>query len=276
MTYILDYLASLFQKGLEYRSIGVHRSAISAYHEPIAFRGALSTVGKHPQVSKLMSGVHNLRPPKPRYAFTWDVEKVLNLFRSWPEKLSHKQLSIKVATLLGLIGVTRGAELHLFDLRYLSKFDRHYEFGLAGTVKNVREGKKPQPEVYFEHGEDRKLCPIACIDDYITLTAPWRPNGVPASFFLIYISPHQPISTSRLAGWVKEALHLADVDTGVFKAHSVRGASSSKAFLSGLSVKEVLTRGSWSQETTWQKFYHKEILPSSSKNFQHKVLSNKL
>ena len=32
---ILDYLTSLFEEGLEYNTIGVHRSAISAYHEKI-------------------------------------------------------------------------------------------------------------------------------------------------------------------------------------------------------------------------------------------------
>ena len=32
---ILDYLTSLFEKGLEHNTIGVHRSAISAYHDKV-------------------------------------------------------------------------------------------------------------------------------------------------------------------------------------------------------------------------------------------------
>ena len=69
----------------------------------------------------------------------------------------------------------------------------------------------------------------------------------------------------------KRGPFLADVDTKVFKAHSLRGASSSKALLSGLSVKEVIDHGRWSQESTWQRFYHKKV-DSASKKYQDSVL----
>ena len=61
------------------------------------------------------------------------------------------------------------------------------------------------------------------------------------------------------------------MDTGVFKAHSLRGASTSKAFLKGVSVKEVVDHGKWSRESTWQKFYHK-VVQSTSQKYQDKVL----
>ena len=81
---VLSYLASPYERNLQYRTIGTHRSAISAYHTPVdGFK-----VGSHPQVSRLMSGVFNLRPPQPKYGFTWDVESVLDLFRSWPYIIS--------------------------------------------------------------------------------------------------------------------------------------------------------------------------------------------
>jgi hypothetical protein len=270
LTHVLDYLTDLFHQGLKYRTIGVHRSAISAYHEPLVSGGALTLVGKHPLVSSLMSGIYNKRPPQPRYAFTWDVERVLTLFRSWPEPLTPKQLSVKTVTLLGLIGIPRGAEIHLFDLKFLSKFEDRYVFQLKGTVKNVRKGNKPKPVDFHRHVDDIKLCPIACIDKYIAMTAPWRPQGTPSELFLSYIAPHKPITKARLAGWVKETLLMGGVDK-VFKAHSIRGAASAKAFLKGLSVTEVLDRGNWSRESTWQKFYHREV-HHPSKKFQEGVL----
>ena len=103
------------------------------------------------------------------------------------------------------------------------------------------------------------------------MTEPWRPKGEPSVFFLSYVSPHKPISKPRLAGWVKEVLKLAGVDTQIFTAHSVRGAASSKAFLHGLSVREVLDHGSWSRESTWQRFYHREV-DSTAKKFQQGIL----
>ena len=263
---ILGYLATLFDNKYQYRSIGVHRSAISAYHIPID--GV--PIGKHPEVSRLMAGVHNLRPPQPRYGFTWDVELVLSMFRSWPYILSPKQLSLKTATLMGLIAIPRGAELHQMDLNYLIAHQDKYRFDLAGLVKNVKQGKKPAPIEFYRH-EDPNLCPLRCIDSYITMTNAWRDKGRPTALFLSYVSPHKPISKSRLAGWIKDSIKLAGIDSNIFTAHSVRGASSSKVFLQGLSAREVINHGSWSCESTWQKFYHKQV-DSATKKFQEKVL----
>ena len=82
INYILDFLAELFEKGLEYRTIGSHRPAISAFHDPI---GNIR-VGNHPRVSALMSGIFNKKPPQPKYLFIWDVETVLNFLRKLPRK----------------------------------------------------------------------------------------------------------------------------------------------------------------------------------------------
>lgn len=61
---------------------------------------------------------------------------------------------------------------------------------------------------------------------------------------------------------------------GDFSGHSTRSASTSKAEISGLSIKDILDRGSWSNESTWQKFYHKEVV-SNSEIFQGGVFNKK-
>ncbi len=218
-----------------------------------------------------MSGVANLRPPRPKHGFTWDVEQVLDLFRYWTGDLTPKQLTLKTATLLGLVAISRGAEIHLLDLRFLEKFHDFYRFSLAGTVKNVRAGKKPNPIVFHRHSENLRLCPVRCLEEYIRLTDPWRKDGIPSSLFLSFKAPHGPISKPRLAGWVKEVLQGSSIDTNIFQAHSLRGAASSKALLKGLSVKEVLDQGNWSRESTWQKYYHRQV-DSRPKKFQEGIL----
>ena len=83
---ILTFLGSLFDRRLEYGSIGGYRSAISAYHVPIeGFK-----VGAHPLVSSLMKGVSNERPPQPKYRYIWNVEQVLESMRKLP---GNKQLA---------------------------------------------------------------------------------------------------------------------------------------------------------------------------------------
>ena len=75
------------------------------------------------------------------------------------------------------------------------------------------------------------------------------------------IQPHKEVCSSTISCWLKETLVLSRVtDILDFGGYSTRSATASKAELSGLSVKEDLDRGSWSNESTWQKFYHKEII----------------
>ena len=117
----------------------------------------------------------------------------------------------------------------------------------------------------------KKLCPLECIRDYTNLTKSWRVDGSPSKFFLTHKKPHNPARKSTMARWIKQTLLLADVDTKVFQAHSLRGASSSKASLKGLSAKDIVSHGRWSRESTWQRFYHKKV-DSSSKKYQDCIL----
>jgi len=69
---VLEFLAKAFSDGLEHCSTNVLCSAISSTHSKIdSF-----PVGHHPCVTKLMKGILNSHPPKPRYSHTWDVKKV--------------------------------------------------------------------------------------------------------------------------------------------------------------------------------------------------------
>lgn len=40
----------------------------------------------------------------------------------------------------------------------------------------------------------------------------------------------------------------------------------------GLSVVEILERGTWSNESTWQRFYKKNIVQIRAENFQDSVM----
>ena len=73
LSHVLAFLASLFDKSLEYNTICWYRSAISAYHAPIE----RVVIGKQPLIHSLIAGIFNRRPPKPKYTFQWDVEQVL-------------------------------------------------------------------------------------------------------------------------------------------------------------------------------------------------------
>ena len=53
-------------------------------------------------------------------------------------------------------------------------------------------------------------------------------------------------------------LSEAGVDTRVFKAHSVRGASVSAAKNKGVGLSDILQMADWSQVSTFRRFYYRE------------------
>ena len=67
-------------------------------------------------------------------------------------------------------------------------------------------------------------------------------------------------------------LSLAGIDTQLFKAHSLRSASTSKVAGLGLQLKDILDNGNWSNESTWQKYYHKRIKGVSAR-YQEALLT---
>ena len=63
VTRVLDYLTSLFERGLSYDAINTAKSAISAITSP---RNGIS-LGCQPLISRFMKGIFKSRPPVPRY-----------------------------------------------------------------------------------------------------------------------------------------------------------------------------------------------------------------
>ena len=239
---ILGFLTYLFhEKKAKHRYLGVFRSAISAFHKPI--EGC--KVGAHPLVSSFMAGVQNLRPPMPKYTDIWDVDDVLKCIRTLPKPLSLKQLSYKTAMLLALIVIPRGAEINMLDINCMGLTDTKCVFALKGLPKNKERGQRT-PELEFNNfQEDSNLCPVKSLKEYCCITKPFRDLNNETSLFLSILKPHKAVTKSTTARWIKEVLKWAGIDTKIYQAHSIRAAATSKAFLKGQSVADIIKRGNW-------------------------------
>ena len=51
----------------------------------------------------------------------------------------------------------------------------------------------------------------------------------------------------------------AGIDVTIFKPHSARGASTSKAFHIGIPLSDIFKQGQWSNAKTFFNFYRREI-----------------
>ena len=135
----------------------------------------------------------------------------------------------------------------------------------TGSIKNWRCGKSISSLEFHEYSEDKSFCVVTTIDEYIKRTVNWREGGK-TQLLLGYIKPHVEVSSSTVSQWIKETLKPSGIDVTTFKGHSTRAVSSSKVGSTGLSVSDILNRGSWSRKSTWQRFYNKPIISGNQQS----------
>ena len=225
-------------------------------------------------VTRLLKGVYNLRPPQPRYTATWNVDGVLRYVRGLGdnEELTLKVLSKKLALLMALVEASRTSELHALDLRF-RVFKPEGVFFTLATLTKKRQPGTPAKRLFFgAFPDDGKLCVVKCLRQYEKITLNSRPqiSNQPNPLFLSYIKPHKPITSQRIAHWIKDVLTEAGVNTEVFKAHSVRGAATTAALKKGVSINDILQTADWSTDSTFRRFYYR---PSQENTFVEKLLS---
>ena len=134
-------------------------------------------VGKHSRICSLVSGVFNLRPPKPRYMFVWDVKQVLDFLKEMfgdNDQLSNKELTLKVTILLALTKSSRTSALHILDLNHMIKTSGYYEFRSRKLHKSWRRDESPPSLKIYAFPSDKALCVVAALDYYIERSSIWR------------------------------------------------------------------------------------------------------
>ena len=77
---VCDFLTEQFEDSKKsYNTINSYRSALSSVLLPVDGY----SVGEHPIIARVLKGMFHIRPPGPRYSFTWDVNVLLTFLESW-------------------------------------------------------------------------------------------------------------------------------------------------------------------------------------------------
>ena len=89
-----------------------------------------------------MKGVLNLRPTKPRYSVTWDVNKVLDFIRSSlpVEVLPLKELTLKFVLLIALTTAARSQTLSLLRLSNMTVTEDGFRFDFDQLLSKADRG----------------------------------------------------------------------------------------------------------------------------------------
>ena len=120
---------------------------------------------------------------------------------------------------------------------------------------------------FHRYSWSENLDVVACLEAYIIATQALRDTDNKKTQLLIsFKSPHEPVTTSTIARWLRTLMEDAGIDTSKYKAHSTRSAATSKAKVQGLSTHQILQAANWSNAGTFLRFYNKNIdpLPQSS------------
>ena len=263
---MLKFLTELFEAGCGYSSINSARSAVSAISIDAA-----ETLGQCPLISKFMRGVFNSRPQLPRYSMTWDVNIVLTFLKNWApaESLSLKQLSLKTTLLLLILSSQRGQTVLNFQIDTMKWSKYKVTFPIHCVLKTTRPGSHISEVAYKAFPVDKRLCVVTYVKAYIDRTAQLRKDA--KQLLISFRKPYAAISRDTLARWTKLVMTMAGIDTAIFRPHSTRAASASKA-AKHIPLQDILKSAGWSRETTFTKYYNKKVQKQEGTSIQDGVM----
>lgn len=254
-----------------YSTINTAKSAVLSF---VTCEDKETNLHDNPDINRFMRGIYNLKPPTPKYAFTWDVNTVLDLLKSWfpHENLELKKLTLKTVCLITLISGQRAQSIHNMDLEFCSNSNDSFIFSLPNVMKNMKPGMSKCMIRVHEYTEE-EICPLRTLKVYISKTRNLRSNS---KLWIGFRKPHKPIGRQTISRWLNCVLQEAGIDMNTFTAHSTRMASTSKAAAAGIGLDAILKTAGWSSAKNFERFYCRQIEDTiDSAEFASGVLSNK-
>ncbi|XP_067030849.1 uncharacterized protein [Acropora muricata] len=254
---VCDFLTEQFEDSKKsYSTVNSYGSALSSMLLPVDGY----SVGEHPIIARLLKGMFHIRPPEPRYSFAWDVNVLLTFLESrFPLSISElTQLTLKTAALLALVSAQKSQTLSALSMDFINSTATGTQFVVNSLLKSSRPGKSSLMVSLPAFPENEKLCAHSTLLHYVARTASIRQSLNSSQVFVSYGEPYNVVSSATLARWLKAVLSLAGIDTSIFKGHSFRGASTSKAVSLGVPLDVILKAADWKNADTFAKFYQRE------------------
>lgn len=265
----MNFLAQLFKSGASYSAICTARSALSSYLE--LFDGR--TFGELKEVKRFIKGVYELRPSLPKYSSTWNVDIMFEYLKLLipHDKLTLKELTHKLVMLLALLTGQRCQTITHLSLSSMKMFPTKCVFSIEFLIKQSRRGRHLAPIELLAFPDDKDLCVVSTLKEYITRTKDLRGNE--NQLLISYQKPHTKVTSNTVARWLRDMMTRAGIDTNIFGAHSTRGASTSAAINRGTPMDTVMKAAGWSSESTFTRFYKKPATSNMGQTLLDKFIN---
>ena len=106
--------------------------------------------------------------------------------------LPLKELTLKITMLLCLTTGQRGQTIHKFDINYTQDLDDRYRISIQEKLKQTKPGRHLEPIELLVFPEDKELCVVQHLREYIHRTDPLRKDH--SQLLLSYVKPFKPVA----------------------------------------------------------------------------------
>ena len=240
MEHGINFLVELYQTGIGNSALNTARCVLST----VCFKSELYSFGQNPLVCSFIKGIFECRPSLPRYQETWDATVVLDYLAKLgpPEKLSLKNLPLKVVMLMALLSKQRRQTLHTLSVDYMQISSDKCVFFINSLLKTSRPGKHSACTGFQAYAPDVSLCIVKHLQRYLKHTDILR--GDLKQLFISYSKPHKAVSPDTVCRLL--TMVDAGIDTSKYSAHSTRSASTSAAKGNSISIATIMKSAGWS------------------------------
>lgn len=264
---ILLFLTKKFINNASYSTLNCARSAIN-----MLYREENKTISI---IGRFFKGIFNLKPPKPRYNETWDVDKILDYIEDLgsTRDLSLADLSKKLVLLLSIATGQRLQTLANIRINDIKKSKEEIQIRVPARLKTSRPNAA-QPLLILPFLREKPLlCVASALIIYIKKTEKLR--GQEEKLFIAIRKPFKKVSVQTISRWINQSLKEAGIDIKIFSAYSIRHASTSAALAKGVDIETIKRTAGWSTKSLmFSKFYNRPIIPNN-KTFATMVLTKK-
>ncbi|KAN0001065.1 hypothetical protein ACTFIZ_002286 [Dictyostelium cf. discoideum] len=261
----MDYLTHLFKikPPLAFSTINNHRSMLN---QLLLLKNQTDIVND-PFITRIMTGIHKLRPSSAKYKEIWDANKVfkyLSTIKVLP-KFTYTALLNKTLVLCKMFGLARSSDLVKWSFKGLNITTD----SIRGPVINAKEQRKDgvlsMLELTSLDDTYSQVCPVRHLTTYLKSTNERRKKHQSDSVFIN--NDGTPLQVNQINEVVLSTLSKSGIDTTKFKSHSTRSAMASQLLSNNVPFHVVKKMGRWKSNDTVDTFYDKRIIGEKSGGF---------
>ncbi|KAM9955007.1 hypothetical protein ACTFIW_000837 [Dictyostelium discoideum] len=265
----MDYLTHLFKHKppLAFSTINGHRSMLN---QLLLLKNQTDIVDD-PFITRIMTGIHKLRPSSAKYQEIWDANQVfkhLSTIKVIP-KYTYTALLKKTLVLCKMFGLARSSDLVKWSFNGLIITPDSIK-GPVVNAKEQRKGVLSILELTSLDDTNSQVCPVRHLSTYLRASKGRR--KLHSGDSVLIQNERKRLDVKDINIIVLSTLSSSGIDISKFKSHSTRSAMASLLLSNNVPFHVVKKMGRWKSNDTVDTFYDKRIIGEKSGGFLNTVV----